>query len=46
MWLTKPQDSGIGRNGGDSFEQGEYIFWDVNMWQKSKVPPLLVSANL
>ena len=36
MWLTKPQDSSIGRT-GDSFEQGEYIFWDVNMWQKTKV---------
>ena len=35
MWLTKPQDSVSRPN--DSFEQGEFIFWDVNMWQKTKV---------
>lgn len=34
MWLTKPQD-GLVPN--DPYEQGEYIFWDVNMWQKTKV---------
>jgi len=34
MWLTKPQDS-VSRP-IDSYEQGEFIFWDVNMWQKTK----------
>jgi hypothetical protein len=37
MWLTKPQDATVTRS-TDSFEQGEYIFWDVNSWQKIKVP--------
>jgi hypothetical protein len=35
MWLTKPQDNVVSN---DPYEQGEYIFWDVNMWAKTKVP--------
>jgi CCR4-NOT transcription complex subunit 2 len=39
MWLTKTENS-VSRP-GESFEEGEFIFWDVNMWQKTKVlsPP-------
>ena len=44
MWLTKSQDS-ISRP-GESFEQGEFIFWDVNMWQKTKVPSPLFKCSL
>jgi hypothetical protein len=35
LWLTKPQDATVTRT-NESFEQGEFIFWDVNMWQKVK----------
>jgi CCR4-NOT transcription complex subunit 2 len=36
MWLTKPTDSVIAQK-SDTFEQSDFIFWDVNMWQKTKV---------
>jgi len=36
LWLTKPQDAAVVRT-NEAFEQGEFIFWDVMMWQKTKV---------
>jgi hypothetical protein len=44
MWLTKMPDANI--RASDSYEQGEYIFWDVNMWQKTKVHPHDLSADI
>jgi CCR4-NOT transcription complex subunit 2 len=36
LWLTKPQEP-AGVRANETFEQGEFIFWDVNMWQKTKL---------
>jgi hypothetical protein len=44
MWLTKMPDTNV--RASDSYEQGEYIFWDVNMWQKTKVHPHELSTDV
>jgi CCR4-NOT transcription complex subunit 2 len=36
LWLTKPTDSVIAMK-SDTYENSDFIFWDVNLWQKTKV---------
>lgn len=44
LWITKPQDGNPIRT--NDFENGEFIFWDVNTWQKMKVDPHHLPADV